>query len=275
MNKKFKRNAAISALLIAGLICVDSRYNLKITEHELAFDNLPAAFEGYTVVHLTDFHGDSFGRDNKILADKILKLNPDIIAMTGDMADNMKNIDAFESLLQALEGIAPIYYVSGNHEWGGGCTGEMKALLEKYGGEYLSNEYKPIYREGEKIVLAGVEDPLGRADMIKPDELIDNLRGEYPEDFTLLLGHRNYWVTEYPQLPVELILCGHAHGGIVRLPFIGGLFNVRHGLFADYEKGLYEAEHFVMSVSCGLGNSMPVPRFLNRPEIVSIKLSKS
>ena len=241
MNKKFKRNAAISALLIAGLICVDSRYNLKITEHELAFDNLPAAFEGYTVVHLTDFHGDSFGRDNKILADKILKLNPDIIAMTGDMADNMKNIDAFESLLQALEGIAPIYYVSGNHEWGGGCTGEMKALLEKYGGEYLSNEYKPIYREGEKIVLAGVEDPLGRADMIKPDELIDNLRGEYPEDFTLLLGHRNYWVTEYPQLPVELILCGHAHGGIVRLPFIGGLFNVRHGLFADYEKGLYEA----------------------------------
>ena len=273
--KKSKTIAlAASALILTGLI-LDSKYNIEVTEYELSSDKLPAAFEDFHIVQLSDLHGQQFGRDNKELCRIIGELQPDIIAVTGDMVDNMKNIHAFENLLRGIQGIAPIYYVSGNHEQGGRIASQVKALVESYGAEYLENEYMPIYRNGEKIIVAGVEDPMGRADMIRPDKFVEKLRREYPEDYTLLLGHRNYWVRMYPELPVELILSGHAHGGIVRLPFIGGLFNVSHSLFADYEIGLYEGEQFSMCVSRGLGNSVPVPRMFNRPAIISIKLKQS
>ena len=108
--------------------------------------------------------------------------------------------------------------------------------------------------------------------MIKPDALAEQLRQEYPEEFVLWLGHRNYWAEKYPSLPVDLILSGHAHGGIVRLPGIGGLLNVNHSFGAEYESGVYQGERFQVVVSRGLGNSIPVPRFLNRPELVKIIL---
>ena len=111
--------------------------------------------------------------------------------------------------------------------------------------------------------------------MPKPDEFIEGLRREFPEDFVLMLGHRNFWVQQYPELPVELILSGHAHGGIVRLPLIGGLFDVQHRLGAQYEKGLYKSGSYVMAVSRGLGNSIIVPRLFNRPELVTIVLESA
>ncbi len=275
MKKSKKIVAAASALLLMGTLILDSKYNLGVTEYEISSEKLPAAFEDFHIVQLSDLHGQRFGKDNEKLVQTVRELAPDLIAITGDMVDGMHNIHVFEALLRQLQGIAPIYYVSGNHEQGARVAGRVKELVENYGVEYLGNEYMPIYRDGEKIIIAGVDDPLGRADMIKPDALIENLRQEHPEDFVFLLGHRNYWVKEYPALPVELVLSGHAHGGIVRLPIIGGLFNVSHTLFADYEIGLYEGEQFTMCVSRGLGNSVPVPRMFNRPEIVSIKLRQS
>ncbi len=274
--KKSKKIAAVaSALLIAGALAADSKYNMEITEYEIRSEKLPAAFEDFHIVQLSDLHGESFGDNNERLVQQLKKLKPDLIAITGDMVDNMRNIHVFEILLRQLQGIAPIYYVSGNHEQGGRIANRVKELVENYGAEYLGNEYQAIYRDGERIVVAGVDDPLGRADMIKPDAFVEKLRQEYPDEFTLLLGHRNYWVKEYPELPVDLILSGHAHGGIVRLPIIGGLFNVSHSLFADFEIGLYKGEQFTMCVSRGLGNSVPVPRMFNRPEIVSIKLRQA
>ena len=273
MNKKI--GTAASALLLMGLLLADSKYNFKITEQTLSFDNLPAAFDGLHIVHLSDLHGSAFGKDNSRLVKAVKELAPDMIVMTGDMADNADNLDVFDTLLESISAVAPCYYVSGNHEWGGLCIPQVREVLEKHSVKYLSNEYLPIYRGGEKIILAGVEDPFGEADMIKPDELVEKLRAEYPETFSLLLAHRNYWVAEYPQLPVDLVLCGHAHGGVVRLPVIGGLFNVKHTLFADYEIGVYESGRFKMLVSRGLGNTLPVPRLFNRPELLSIKLSRS
>ena len=108
--------------------------------------------------------------------------------------------------------------------------------------------------------------------MIRPEELAEEIRQAYPEAFVLWLGHRNYWVERYPALPVDLILSGHAHGGIVRLPFIGGIFNVNRRLGADYETGLYYEGDYCMEVSRGLGNALPVPRLFNRPEVVVLTL---
>ena len=88
----------------------------------------------------------------------------------------------------------------------------------------------------------------------------------------LLLAHRAYWAEKYPGLDVDLILCGHTHGGVVRLPFVGGLAASNMGLFPEYDAGLFELPGYTLFISRGLGNSVPLPRFLNTPELVSITL---
>ena len=88
----------------------------------------------------------------------------------------------------------------------------------------------------------------------------------------LWLYHRNDTILNYPRLPVELVLSGHAHGGIIRLPFVGGLLDVRASFGAEYESGLYRLGELNLLVSRGLGNSVPIPRFLNRPELPVITL---
>ncbi len=273
MNGKHnKRRVAAAALLLTGVLVLDSLLHLKHTEYHLSCRQLPEAFEGFRIVHLSDLHGMRFGKENEKLCQAVKELQPDLIAITGDMAGQDWQMPAFEELLQGLQGAAPLVYVGGNHEWGMGLMPEVDRMLESVGGENMEGRFHTLEREGESIVIAGAADRNSRADRILPEELTAALREEYPEQFALLLGHRNDWVERYPELPVDLILCGHAHGGIVRLPGVGGLFSVKHGLFASYEKGLYEGEGYTMVVSTGLGNAVPVPRFLNRPEIVSVVL---
>jgi len=269
-----KKSVSVTAamLLLAACVVCDSKYNIKVTHYQLSFENIPQEFNGFRIVHISDLHGMEFGKDNERLIKLVAGQNPDMIAITGDMAENLPEMQVLEKLLDGIGQLAPTYYVTGNHEWGGKVVPEIRELMENHGIEYLDNEYKTIERKGELIVVAGVDDPNGWADMIRPEELAERLRTEYPENFTVFLGHRNYWVEKYPELPVDLILSGHAHGGIVRLPLVGGLFNTSHRLGAEYEKGLYYSESYVMEVSCGLGNSIPVPRLFNRPELVVIEL---
>ena len=144
--------------------------------------------------------------------------------------------------------------------------------LEGAGAVCLRNEHLRLERGGGSIVLAGVDDPNGPADMAEPDEFVASLREEEPDSFVLLLAHRAYWAERYPGLDVDLILCGHTHGGIVRLPFVGGLAASNMGLFPEYDAGLFELPSYTLFISRGLGNSVPLPRFLNTPEIVSISL---
>ncbi len=258
-------------LVLAGLI-LDSKYSLQVTEYELYFDNLPAEFDGFRIVQLSDLHGAYFGENNSRLSALVRSLRPDLIAMTGDFVEEERQLEATRGLLAGITDAAPIYWVNGNHEWVRGGLPALGELLDSYGVIRLENQYRPLERDGAQIVIAGAEDPNGSADMMKPDALAEQLRSEYPEEFVLWLGHRNYWVSRYPSLPVNLILSGHAHGGIIRLPGIGGLLNVNHSFIAAYEAGIYEGDGFRMLVSRGLGNSVPIPRFLNRPEVVLVTL---
>ena len=272
-RKRRGRLILLAALLLAAVWAVcDSRYNIQITEYDIRSARLPEALDGFKIVHLSDLHGAEFGRDNRRLIDQVLRQEPDLIALTGDFAAELSELEAVEELLRGITGAAPIYYVTGNHEWAGGCAAETKALMERYGVRCLENEYELLEIPGAPLVVAGVEDPNAWADMIRPDALAEALRRDHPEKFVLWLGHRNYWARAYPELPVDLILCGHAHGGIIRLPFIGGLLDVNHRLGADYEAGLYYFGACCMEVSRGLGNSIPVPRLFNRPEIAVITL---
>lgn len=267
----------LAALLAAFLAAAaDSRYCLKTSEYTLTLDRLPRELDGMRIVHLSDLHGSRFGRRNERLVRAVLDAAPDLIAMTGDMASDPGEIPAFEELVSGIAGAAPIYYVNGNHEWAGHCVNEVEHMLKFYGVRCLRNEYEPVClpEKSAHFVIGGADDPNSYADMKTPDILAGELSRDFPEDFALWLCHRNDYimVKEYNFLPVDLILCGHAHGGVIRLPFVGGLLNLYHRLGAEYEKGIYRCGRFTMEVSTGLGNSIIVPRLFNRPELVVLTL---
>ena len=275
MKRKVIAAAAAAALLTTGLV-LDSRYRIDVTEYSLEFESLPREFDGFRIALLSDLHGWSFGDNNARLAKTVRETQPDLIAICGDMASHSEDFQAVEGLLQGIEGSAPIYYINGNHEWGGKLTERMKILMEKYGARCLSNEFESFEKDGASIVICGAEDKNGPADMTKPYALAESLRQQHPEDFVLWLYHRNDTILNYPKLPVDLVLSGHAHGGIVRLPFVGGLLDVRASFGAEYESGVYTLGNLTLLVSRGLGNSVIIPRFLNRPELPVITLkSKS
>lgn len=262
----------LAALFIIAVL--DSKYNLTVTEYTVWNKLLPPEFDGMRVVHLSDLHGSRFGKNNRLLVDAVLSQKPDLIAITGDMASDISEIPAFEELIEGIEGAAPIYYVNGNHEWAGHCIAEVEEMLTRHGVRCLRNEFELLYKPGtdRRILICGADDPNGAADMLKPNELADIMIDGHTEDYAIWLCHRNDYVTMYPNIPANLLLCGHAHGGVIRLPFYGGLLNLYHRFGAEYEKGLYYGKYFTMVVSRGLGNSIAVPRLFNRPEIVVVTL---
>ncbi|HHU23356.1 MAG TPA: metallophosphoesterase [Clostridiales bacterium] len=274
MSKKSKKKTSITISVTAALILViaaiilDSRFRLVTTEYELLCRDLPSAFDGYRVVQLSDLHGAEFGESNIRLLKKVEEATPDIIALTGDFISAAADVEHLRPFLKELVKLAPVYFVSGNHDWASGSIDKLAALLDELGIVYLRNDYVTLSRGGESIILAGVEDPNGWAGMPKPDRVADTIRAEYPNSFVLLLAHRNYWVERYPDLDVDLILCGHGHGGIVRLPVLGGLIGTNFNLLPEFDSGLYSGTHYEMLVSRGLGNSILIPRFLNNGEIV-------
>lgn len=281
-GKKHRGRGCLTALIILALIAAaaaflikDSRDDLEISRYEVASQKLPESFDGFKIVQLSDLHGAEFGEDGMELVDKVGSLEPDIIALTGDFVTDEGDLAAVKKLAGRLTELCPVYFVSGNHEFGSGLAIKVRNILERAGVKYLSNEYLTINRGDDEILLGGVEDPLAYADMLSPDELAQKMNDAAPDAFKILLGHRNYWMTEYPELPVDLIFCGHAHGGLIRIPGVGGLIGTDRRLFPDFDAGQFNNGRYTLIVSRGLGNSVPIPRVFNRPEIVCVELSSA
>lgn len=281
-GKKHRGRGCLTALIILALIAAaaaflikDSREDLEISRYEVASQKLPESFDGFKIVQLSDLHGAEFGEDGMELVDKVGSLEPDMIALTGDFVTDEGDLAAVKKLAGRLTELCPVYFVSGNHEFGSGLAIKVRNILERAGVKYLSNEYLTINRGDDEILLGGVEDPLAYADMLSPDELAQKMNDAAPDAFKILLGHRNYWMTEYPELPVDLIFCGHAHGGLIRIPGVGGLIGTDRRLFPDFDAGEYNNGRYTLIVSRGLGNSVPIPRVFNRPEIVCVELSSA
>lgn len=281
-GKKHRGRGCLTALIILALIAAaaaflikDSREDLEISRYEVASQKLPESFDGFKIVQLSDLHGAEFGEDGMELVEKVKELEPDMIALTGDFVTDEGDLAAVEKLAARLVKLCPVYFVSGNHEFGSGLAVKVRNILERAGVKYLSNEYLTISRGEDGILLGGVEDPLAYADMLSPDELAQKMNDAAPDAFKILLGHRNYWMTEYPELPVDLIFCGHAHGGLIRIPGVGGLIGTDRRLFPDFDAGEYNNGRYTLIVSRGLGNSVPIPRVFNRPEIVCVELSSA
>lgn len=281
-GKKHRGRGCLTALIILALIAAaaaflikDSRDDLEISRYEVKSQKLPESFDGFKIVQLSDLHGAEFGEDGMGLVEKVKELEPDMIALTGDFVTDEGDLAAVKKLAGRLTELCPVYFVSGNHEFGSGLAVKVRNILERAGVKYLSNEYLTISRGEDEILLGGVEDPLAYADMLSPDELAQKMNDAAPDAFKILLGHRNYWMTEYPELPVDLIFCGHAHGGLIRIPGVGGLIGTDRRLFPDFDAGEYNNGRYTLIVSRGLGNSVSIPRIFNRPEIVCVELSSA
>lgn len=281
-GKKHRGRGCLTALIILALIAAaaaflmkDSRDDLEISRYEVKSQKLPESFDGFKIVQLSDLHGAEFGEDGMELVEKVKELEPDIIALTGDFVTDEGDLAAVEKLAARLTELCPVYFVSGNHEFGSGLAVKVRNILERAGVKYLSNEYLTISRGEDGILLGGVEDPLAYADMLSPDELAQKMNDAAPDAFKILLGHRNYWMTEYPELPVDLIFCGHAHGGLIRIPGVGGLIGTDRRLFPDFDAGQFNNGRYTLIVSRGLGNSVSIPRVFNRPEIVCVELTRA
>ena len=267
--------AALVLALLIWLLWANS--SPAATQVAVASGALPEAFEGFKIAHVSDLHNAVFGRKNEKLLSLIRAAEPDIIAITGDLIDSRHtDIDSALAFVEAAAEIAPVYYVTGNHESRLDFD-EIEPRLIAAGARVLRNEAKDIGRGGERIRLAGIDDPSfirtgGTAEERAAAEL--EQLGDGGGTFTVLLAHRPELVEVYAEYGAGLVLSGHAHGGQVRLPLLGGLYAPGQGLLPEYDSGLYSLGETQMVVSRGLGNSVAPLRVNNRPELVIVTLSR-
>ena len=230
--------------------------------------NLPEAFSGYRIAVISDLHGREFLSGNRYLLSEVKKSKPDIICICGDLIDEDEELSILPPLLQGLCAIAPTYYVTGNHEWQLENKTVFFETLEMCGVKRLRNDFVRLYRGEADLILAGVDDPCGPSDQKTPHQLMQ----EISDGCVIMLDHRNDRLEMWSELGADLVLSGHCHGGVVRLPLIGGVFGTNRELFPDYDSGIYRQNGTTLFVSRGLGFTNVRLRLLNRPQLAILKL---
>lgn len=270
---------AIAALLAAMIVwLIRENTALTVTTVTVTDERLPSAFDGARIAQISDLHNATFGKDNARLLETLRDSNPDLIVLTGDLIDSRRtNIDVGISFAARAAEIAPTYYVTGNHEARIDTYDELKSGLESAGVTVLENACASWERGGESISIVGLHEP-----QFDPDWWMFGLLAvantdlqelmEQQDGYTILLAHHPEWLDCYVENGADLVFCGHAHGGQVRLPWVGGLYAPGQGLFPSYDAGLYRQGDTQMIVSRGLGNSLFPFRVGNRPEIVVAEL---
>ncbi len=268
----------LALIALAGLYVWWGNTALQTSSFSPALRDLPPGFDGCRIVVLGDLHSTYFGEKNKTLLEAVKAREPEYIFLVGDLLDAFRDVPEgyAEETAAGLAAIAPTYYVTGNHEWAIGDVPELKEALEARGVTVLSNQFVTLERNGDAIVLAGIDDPNGYADQKSPETVAEEVRAAYGEDaFWMLLAHRNdHFPEQYSLLGADLVVSGHGHGGVVRLPFTDGLVSTDRTFFPSYTAGLYEKNGSTLFVTRGLGNTGPSFRLFNRPEVAVLTLRR-
>ena len=268
--------------LILGLIVwtIWGNTALMISRISITGNRIPPGFYGFRIAHISDLHNAEFGAENGDLLDRIAGENPDIIVITGDLVDsNHTDLAVALSFAEKAAAIAPVYYVTGNHEARLPRYDDLRTGLMESGAIVLEDASVQITRGGDSVTLIGLADPnfmvqgefFGEIPAMIRTKLADLLGGK--KEYTILLSHRPELFEVYAESGIDLVFSGHAHGGQFRIPFIGGLIAPDQGFFPKYDSGLYSSGNTNMIVSRGIGNSIIPLRFNNRPEIIIAELS--
>ncbi len=283
MKKKTRRwiaaIAAAAVLSLLGWALVWGNTALVTADVLVCSNGIPEAFDAYKIVQISDLHDAQIGENNEKLIAMTAETEPDCIVLTGDFVDSSRfHPERSLSVAESLVKIAPVYYVSGNHE-AILPDEDYQALtdgLRGLGVCVLEDESAELTRDGQSIRLIGLTDIGFHPGTLeeKKDALRTALSALLPEDeFSVTLAHRPELMDVYTECGAPLVLSGHAHGGQIRLPGIGGLIAPGQGLFPKYTEGKYEENGTTLVVSRGIGNSVLPLRVNDRPQIVVVQLA--
>lgn len=305
VRKRVRKLLCILLFLFAAvLFCYFENHAITVTEYRVEDHSLPASFDGTVILHISDLHNKTFGKQQDELIRKMEQEKPDLIVITGDLVDsNHPDVEAAAVFVKKAVRLAPVYFVTGNHDnWlSDADTEALYRCLDEAGVLYLKDEVRVLARGESQIYLLGLDDDTlafpsklretlaemeqeiaqrekaeypGRtkpADAEYP-ERTESADAECPETFQILLAHEPQLFDYYADSDVNLVLCGHAHGGQFRIPFIGGFVAPDQGFLPTFTEGMHEKNSTRMIISRGLGNSVVPQRLLNRPELVKITL---
>ena len=273
MDKKW---VGIGGLVSAGMLAAALRKTLTIRSYALHSQRLAAPIR---LAVLTDLHSTFYGHQHKYLVRALEKQAPDVVLMSGDMADDVVPSQGISELLAAIGHTYPCFYVTGNHECRSGKVTELKAMFNQKGATVLSGQTAELNIKGQLLQIAGVDDPVcfEAADFSASagsweEELAACRSALCGQAFRILLTHRPERVNIYRDSGFDLVLAGHAHGGQVRIPWlINGLFAPHQGIFPRYAGGQYTLGETTLLVSRGLCKNR-LPRVFNPPELVVVDL---
>lgn len=268
-----------AALLLSILYC---RFFIRTVEYTIPLRGIGSPVR---IAVISDLHGREFGRENARLIEKIRAQKPDAIFLDGDMIDHSADQTDVQELLRLIERlheIAPVYFAPGNHELEYMQTdASLLTQVAEAGAVVVNDSYADVTLAGQPLRIGGT---MGHAFYFGRSEEEFSSSPEYqflkafedtdvpkiclahmPDTF-IFNGAYNLW-------NVDLMLSGHTHGGLIRLPFIGGLYAPMQGWFPEYDQGYFRlGEHMQMVITSGLAGHGVIPRINNPPEIVVIDL---
>ncbi len=267
----------LTLFVIFSIITVLGNITLSVEKFNIETAKLNIE-NGYKIAHISDYHNTK----NQFLTDAVLssleKEKPDIIVLTGDLVDCRKtDIKKGVDFVSKIIEIAPVYYVTGNHECNISIESQsafdnMILDLKALGVTVLRNEQTKIkLSNGESFNIFGINDPYfhcGNAGQVK--SATDSLCSSFDidtEQLNILLAHHPEQIDIYSQYGFDVVYSGHAHGGQGRL-FGIGLIAPDQGLFPKYSSGVYEEGETKLIVSRGIGNSIAPVRIFDRPHLI-------
>ena len=260
--------------VIYGMYCSNT---LEVRNYTIKSDkvNSPVRF-----VFISDLHCKEYGNKNSDLVAKIKEQNPDFIAVGGDIVNKYSADDhVMRELLPQIAEIAPTYCILGNHELALKDEIDFRNDIDSTGAKLLDNESVTLNINGEKILLGGMSDfpyyEYNAPDFDTPERYFwDEFKESSKDCYSILLHHQPEYLESIMQdSNVDLVMCGHTHGGAIQIPFIGGVFAPNQGFFPKYDKGEFDLYYTKIIISAGLGDAYPVLRLNNCPEISVVKIN--
>jgi predicted MPP superfamily phosphohydrolase len=244
-------------------------YDLEVTRHELFIDDLPEAFDGYRIAFMTDTHVAPFLRREYFrgVVAQVQRFDPHLVLLGGDFVTFRRHIAYIKPLL--LDGLTAhdgVYAILGNHDYWAGAS-DVIAALESGGVTLLTNRSIALRRGEEMVNVLGIDEIYrGTPDIPKAFERVG------PSMVTIGVSHHPDIIDELDGRRIDLLVCGHTHGGQIRLPFFGAIFvpSMHEGLYAS---GFHRVRNVLMYVSRGIGGIPPV-RILCKPELATFTLRK-
>jgi len=258
-----------------------------ITHYEIISEKLNGLENEKKILFLSDLHNNCYGQKNEKLIQAVYDMKPEYILIGGDMLVGKADVstEVAEEFVKAIAPVCPIYYANGNHE------ARMKAYpqvygthihkyidtLKEYGVQFLENSHVDLMWEEQRIQIHGLEIPMHcyqkfRKVTLSKEEIRACIGDAHEDCFQILLAHNPIFVDTYLDWGADLVLSGHLHGGLVRLPYFGGIITPQFRLFPKYSGELTVKNDKSVVVSKGLGTHTINIRFLNPAELIVLHI---